>query len=103
MTDEPIDVAYLYSAPLVSGIQRVDNIDVTADMKIIANCMTEANRVARVRFESATIDNLRTVITKGVRVLHYSGHGTPDLCLAFENGSGGLHTNFTIEKLRALF
>lgn len=100
---ESIDVAYLYSAPLVSGIQRVDNIDVTADMKIIANCLTEANRTARVRFESATIDNLRTVITKGVKVLHYSGHGLPDLCLAFENGAGGLHANFSIDKLRALF
>lgn len=60
---------------------------------------SQANRQFRVRFEASTVDNLRTIITKGVKAIHYSGHGTPDHSLSFENGAGGLHTNFGIDKV----
>jgi hypothetical protein len=57
----------------------------------------------RVRFEASTIENLRVVVTKQCRVLHYSGHATPDQGLAFEDGMGGLHHHFSVAKLKLLF
>lgn len=40
--------------------------------------MTSANRALRVQSVCATTDNLRSVLNKGVRVLHFSGHGLVD-------------------------
>jgi hypothetical protein len=49
----------------------------------------------------ATPQNLRTVATNGAVMIHYSGHGSPDI-LAFENGRGEVH-RLEVESLRSLF
>jgi hypothetical protein len=69
----------------------------------LLQCLDESRRRVRVRFEASTIENLRVVVTKQCRVLHYSGHATPDQGLAFEDGMGGLHHNFSVAKLKQLF
>lgn len=33
------------------------------------------------------------LLAAGARVIHYSGHGTSDLCLSFENGLGGMQVS----------
>ena len=45
----------------------------------------------RAAFEVATVDNLRSLLTRGVfSCLHFSGHGHPD-SLAFEDPCGAAH------------
>lgn len=61
----------------------------------------EVNRQLEVRVEPATTDSLRSLVTLGCRVLHFSGHGHPDF-LPFENGRGGIHAVET-HVLRQLF
>ena len=51
-------------------------------------------------FKWATTESLRAVLTLGVRVLHYSGHGHPRF-LSFEDGSGGAHL-FSVDSLKEL-
>jgi hypothetical protein len=98
-----VDIAYLYSAPLVSGTTPIEPIGLVEDRRSFCQCLDESRRAVRVRFEAATIENLRTVVTKQCRVLHYSGHATPDQGLAFEDGCGGLHNHFSVPKLKTLF
>jgi len=51
----------------------------------------QARRAIRLRFEHATTDRLRTLVTLGTCVgLHYSGHGDPNY-LSMEDGRGGAH------------
>lgn len=98
-----VDIVYLYSAPLVSGTAPIEPIGLAEDRRSFCQCLDESRRRVRVRFEASTIENLRTIVTKQTRVLHYSGHATPDQGLAFEDGSGGLHHHFSVPKLKALF
>lgn len=50
----------------------------------------EAGKQVRCRVEVATLDNFRSLVTSGIRILHYSGHGD-GRWLVFENGVGKVH------------
>ena len=86
----------LFSAPLVctdpSGqVVPMDMLDFEKERALICDSMREARRNLRVRFEHATTDRLRTLVTLGQCVgLHYSGHGDPNV-LSMEDGRGNAH------------
>ena len=100
------DIAYLFSHPLVHGDAHAPleggALDLEGERRTLRASLTEADRAVRVRFDAATVDNLRALMTHGTKVLHYSGHGFEN-ALALENGRGALHPAFTVDKLSALF
>ena len=65
----------------------LDQLDVKEEKKLLLRSLREAGRQVRVRFEAATSDNLRKMVTLGTRALHYSGHGLVDE-LVFEDKYG---------------
>ena len=86
-----VDVSYFFSEPLVSSkngrnIKAIENIDIKSDLENLISVLHQSNRQVRFRADSCTIDNLRNVLTKGARVIHYSGHGTSNRSLSFEDG-----------------
>ena len=99
---ENIDIAFLFSSPLVAGDTPIEQISLELDRKTLYDCLDESKREVYVRFEFSTIENLRTIITKRTRVLHYSGHATAEQGLAFEDGLGGLHRHFSVSKLKSI-
>lgn len=86
----------LFSAPLVcmdpSGqVVPMDMLDLEKEKELICDSMREARRNVKVRFEFATTDRLRTLVTLGQCCgLHYSGHGDPNF-LSMEDGRGNAH------------
>ena len=87
----------LFSAPLVctdpaSGlVHPMEMLDFAKEKALICDSLREARRNIRLRFEHATTDRLRTVVTLGAcSGLHYSGHGDPTGLLC-EDGRGGAH------------
>lgn len=92
--DDSIHIAVLQADPLAwfdeNQWQPVPGLDFEKERERILDSLNEARRVVNVRFETATADVLRTLLTLGCRALHYSGHGMPDF-LAFENGRGAVH------------
>jgi hypothetical protein len=97
-------IAFLYSEPLISADHEpIVPVDFESEKQLLIDCLNESNRSVSIRFEAATVENLRTLVTKRVKILHYSGHATPDKSLSFEDARGSLHRNFTKEKLKHLF
>ena len=87
----------LFSAPLVctdpaSGqVVPMDMLDFAKEKALICDSMREARRHLRVRFEHATTDRLRTLVTLGQCCgMHYSGHGDRSF-LSMEDGRGSAH------------
>uniref|UniRef100_A0A7S2DM31 AAA+ ATPase domain-containing protein n=1 Tax=Haptolina brevifila TaxID=156173 RepID=A0A7S2DM31_9EUKA len=87
----------LFSSPLVvqdpiSGqVLPAEMLDLDRERDLICDSMREAKRNLRVRFEFATTDRLRTLVTLGQCCgLHYSGHGDQNL-LMMEDGRGQGH------------
>ena len=86
----------LFSAPLAftdpSGkVQPMETLGLDRERALICDSMREARRAIRVRFDFATTDRLRTLVTLGSCCgLHYSGHGDPNF-LSMEDGRGGAH------------
>ena len=95
-------LVYLYASPLVDRQgQELRILDTNQEIDLIRQSLCEANREIRFRVDVATPQNLRTVATNGAVMIHYSGHGSPDI-LAFENGRGEVH-RLEVESLRAFF
>ena len=71
--------------------------------------LRRAGRRVQVACDYCTTTTLRSLLTDGMRLLHYSGHGfsyvdrsgLPGARLAFENGEGGTHA-LEVDKLTAL-
>lgn len=99
---ETLDVAYLFSQPLVFGEEALPFINIELDRQNVVSAMEESGKNITFRSEVATPDNLRSIITKGVKIIHFSGHGL-DKSLALENGVGGTHQILHAEKLKNLF
>ena len=79
----------------------MDTLDFDKERQLICDSMREAKRALRLRFEHATTDRLRTLVTLGCCVgLHYSGHGDAAY-LSMEDGRGAAHF-VGVEKLRKL-
>jgi tetratricopeptide (TPR) repeat protein len=88
-------IGILHSGPLVwrdsdGGIHAVDTLDFRAELAVLLESFSEAGRALEFRVENATTDKLRTFVTLGIEILHYSGHGHPDF-LAFEDETASMH------------
>ena len=58
---------------------------------LLRRSLRESGRLVPVATEVATVDNLRSLLTRGAfSCLHFSGHGHPD-ALAFEDPQGAAH------------
>ena len=88
----PVDFAYFHSSPLILKADdpalhpaEVPLLDLESEW----NALHKILRRLQIRFHRAvaTINNLQSVVKFGCTVLHYSGHGTDDCGLAFENGT----------------
>jgi hypothetical protein len=75
---------------------------VQAEQSDLVEAISESKRNIKLRIDAATVDSLRDIVTHGVKILHYSGHGFEN-ALALEDGRGGLHVNFSTDKLVPLF
>ncbi len=78
----------------------LEQLDLRREKQLLLDALAEARRHVRVRFASATSDNLRKMVTLGCRALHYSGHGLADQ-LVFEDGYG-VHHALGVDALRGL-
>lgn len=95
-------LVYLYASPLVDRLgQELRLLDTQQEIELLRESLRDAHRQLHFRVDVATPQNLRTVATNGAVMIHYSGHGSPDI-LAFENGRGEVH-RLEVESLRSLF
>lgn len=95
-------LVYLYASPLVDRQgQELRLLDTHQEIELLRESLRDAHRQLHFRVDVATPQNLRTVATNGAVMIHYSGHGSPDI-LAFENGRGEVH-RLEVESLRSLF
>ena len=101
--------ALLQAAPLVHSGQPVDMLDLKAERDAIVGSIARAGRSVQLVCGSCTARRLRSLLTDGCQLLHYSGHGLSYLDrdgrrrtqLAFEDGFGATHA-LEVEKLTAL-
>ena len=98
-------IAAIFANPLVmvrnNKLMPMPLLDWETERKVLCGSLSEAGALAKLTFSHATADVLRTVITKGCRVLHYSGHGNSNF-LSFEDGAGCFHA-LENERLKSLF
>ena len=100
--DQYLSISYLFSIPLIYNNESLPFINIHDDQLTLINSIIESNKKIIFRSDAATPDTLRNIITKGIKIIHFSGHGL-EQSLAFENGLGSTNLNFTIEKLKLLF
>lgn len=98
-------ICVLFSAPLAwtdtrNQLHPIQTLDYPGERDTLIQAFREASRDIGVRFDFATTDTLRTALSLGVKVLHFSGHGHPH-CLNFEDGRSGLQF-VTMDALRSL-
>jgi hypothetical protein len=60
------------------------------EYSLLSSSVSESRRAISLQRSPATADRLRTLLTMGVTVLHYIGHGANDY-IPFENSNGGVH------------
>ena len=102
---ETLHIAHLSSTPLIRKDRHgrrtpLEQLDVKLEKRLLLRSLREAGRQVRVRFETATSDNLRKMVTMGTRALHYSGHGLENE-LVFQD-KYGQHHGLDVDKLREL-
>jgi hypothetical protein len=100
-----LHIAHLSSTPLVRKDKNgrrtsLEQLDVKQEKRLLLRSLREAGRRVRVRFDTATSDNLRKMVTLGTRALHYSGHGLKNE-LVFED-KYGQHHGLDNSRLREL-
>jgi hypothetical protein len=87
-----IRMGYVHSAPLLNAQTRlpIPAVDTEEEIKQLRDILQESHQ--RVCFSAvvATVFNFSQLLSKGCRVVHYTGHGLPDGNLAFENERGEL-------------
>lgn len=98
-------LSVLFSAPLAwqdtrNQLHPIQTLDYAGEREALVQVFHEAKRDVGLRFDFATTEALRTVVTLGCKALHFSGHGHPH-CLNFEDGRSGLQF-ITIEQLSEL-
>jgi hypothetical protein len=88
-----IRVGYVHSAPLLDPLTReaIQTLEVNHEVEQLRSVLKESRQRVCFRAEVATVANLSALLTRGVVVLHYSGHGLESGDLAFENEQGELH------------
>src|SRR3954454_2164571 len=95
LPDVPFRIGILRSVPLVhvdsvGGVDETIDLDFEAERRALFESFTESGRLIEARVDVATAEKLRMLVTLGYRVLHYTGHGSPNT-LSFEDGLGGEH------------
>lgn len=97
---DDLDLAVLFASPLIIHDERgvshpLPLLDFEAERRALVAELS-VQRAARVRFQYATLENLRTILSDwNCKVLHYSGHGEgasrEQNFLCFEDGVGVAH------------
>jgi hypothetical protein len=105
LSGDQIFLSVLFSAPLAwqdtrNQLHPIQTLDYAGEREALVQVFHEAKRDVGLRFDFATTEALRTVVTLGCKALHFSGHGHPH-CLNFEDGRSGLQF-ITIEQLSEL-
>eukprot|EP00948_MAST-09A_sp_MAST-9A-sp1_P003601 g3601.t1 len=90
-------IGILHSCPLAyydasfSRFLPIPSLDHDVEKELLAQTFREANRNLNLEFRYATTENLRSLVTLGTRVIHFSGHGYQNGSLAFEKPNGECH------------
>eukprot|EP00939_MAST-03C_sp_MAST-3C-sp1_P002515 g2515.t1 len=84
-----ISVAYFFSSPLVdpSG-EPLPILNTKRELVELKAVLSDGATAVRLTIAPATIENFKSIIAKGVDVIHFSGHGDPRGRLMFESGVG---------------
>jgi hypothetical protein len=85
-----IPTATIATAP-DGSMHALPVLSLQAEREQLLETLHAAEREMSVRFETATTDALRAVMTMGTGILHWSGHGEEG-SIAFEDGSGATHS-----------
>ncbi|KAJ8611023.1 hypothetical protein CTAYLR_007070 [Chrysophaeum taylorii] len=93
------------STPGVEGeLRLLPILDAEAERQNLEGALSEGcadtGRAIELQIRYATVDALRSAVTLGARVVHFSGHGHPEF-LCFEDGKGGA-VAVSPEQLRLL-
>ena len=87
------DLAYVFSAPLVERraggdeVRVLQQLDIQAEREIIRGVVKSCQRRVRFVESVATVASVSDIFSRGLRALHYSGHGTKN-AVTFEKGLG---------------
>eukprot|EP00658_Telonema_sp_P-2_P034844 TRINITY_DN25414_c0_g3_i3.p1 TRINITY_DN25414_c0_g3~~TRINITY_DN25414_c0_g3_i3.p1 ORF type:complete len:520 (+),score=109.27 TRINITY_DN25414_c0_g3_i3:80-1639(+) len=106
-TGKSAEIVLLFAAPLAyvsAQRQRVglEPLDYDRERQTVAKAIHDAGAAIKLRFEFATTDTFRSVVTMGgCRVLHYSGHGSTKY-IGMEDGRAGMH-KVEVGMLQQLF
>jgi len=76
-------------------------VDHEHERELICKSLEEAKRAVNLTFNFATTDSLRSVVTLGCQILHYSGHATSN-GLSLEDGCSGMH-HVKVSQIKSLF
>ena len=102
--DDRVDLVVFQASPLVlkdnQGKTLVpEQLDLEGERQALTECLGGHNHHApglgghksvRVLFEIAQMEKLTTLLTRGTKILHFSGHGlTHEGLLVFEDNTGG--------------
>lgn len=84
-------IAVLFSVPLAfygedQKLHETQLVNHEFEHDLICRSLEEAKKAVNVTFSFATTDRLRSVVTLGCKILHYSGHSNADV-LSFEDGA----------------
>ena len=86
------DLAYVFSAPLVERraggkLHVLQQLDIQSEREIIRTVVKCCQKRVRVVESVATVASVSDIFSRGLRALHYSGHGTKN-AVTFEKGLG---------------
>ena len=94
-------------APLLDPETReaIPAVDVEKEVEELRRVLKESGQHVRFRGEVATVANFSDMLTRGCRILHYTGHGLESGELAFENEQGEVrfslvHVSVLIKKIK---
>eukprot|EP00743_Colponemidia_sp_Colp-15_P010511 GILK01011582.1.p1 GENE.GILK01011582.1~~GILK01011582.1.p1 ORF type:complete len:1383 (-),score=265.40 GILK01011582.1:214-4362(-) len=79
----------VYRDPLSQSLVCVEELDIEAEQMLLQSALVEANKQVRLRIETATVENLGTLVQQGAEVVHLTGHAHVGGSLLFEDGRGG--------------
>ena len=85
-------ISYLLSAPLVTidefrNQTTVEKLEIEMEKELLRTVLRERDKAINLRSAIATLDNFCDEMTRGCRMLHFSGHGTHD-SIIFEDKTG---------------
>lgn len=98
-----LHISFLQTSPLLNSQVpgRSYQLNLLREHQLFIDLLSECNKQLRVRFGIASKDHILTLLTKGTRVMHISGHGERNKLILedFKGGAVSLETDILKQLL----